>query len=75
MMHVGQNDVAYDPFKRGGILPLRNGARFCSTPPAQFWENEKVKLGKLSHTERSDSMRIISARLLTKPERQIYEEG
>lgn len=36
------------------------------------------KLGKLlivSHTERSDSMRIISARLLTKPERQIYEEG
>jgi len=29
----------------------------------------------VSHTERNKSMRIISARLMTKQERQIYEEG
>ena len=36
------------------------------------------KTGKLlivSHTVRDESMRIISARLMTKQERQIYEEG
>ena len=36
------------------------------------------KTGKLlivSHTVRDKSMRIISARLMTKQERQIYEEG
>ncbi len=29
----------------------------------------------VSHTERDKSMRIISARLMTKRERKIYEEG
>jgi len=29
----------------------------------------------VSHTERRKSMRIISARLMTRQERQIYEEG
>ena len=29
----------------------------------------------VSHTEREDSIRIISARLATKGERKIYEEG
>jgi len=29
----------------------------------------------VSHTERDKSMRVISARLMTKQERQIYEEG
>jgi len=29
----------------------------------------------VSHTERNKAMRIISARLMTKNERQIYEEG
>jgi len=29
----------------------------------------------VSHTERGKSMRIISARLMSKQERQIYEEG
>jgi len=29
----------------------------------------------VSHTERGDAMRIISARLMTKQEREIYEEG
>ena len=29
----------------------------------------------VSHTKRGDSMRIISARLMTKQERHIYEEG
>jgi len=33
------------------------------------------KLLIISHTERSKSMRIISARLMTKQERQIYEQG
>jgi len=36
------------------------------------------RIGKaviVSHTERDKSMRIISARLMTKQERQIYEEG
>lgn len=36
------------------------------------------RIGKLlvvSHTERSEAMRIISARLMTKQEVQIYEEG
>jgi uncharacterized DUF497 family protein len=29
----------------------------------------------IAHTERSDAIRIISARVATKHERQIYEEG
>jgi len=29
----------------------------------------------VSHTERDKAMRIISARLMTKQERKIYEEG
>ena len=33
------------------------------------------KLLVVSHTERSEAMRIISARLMTKQEGQIYEEG
>ena len=36
------------------------------------------KTGKLlivCHTERSESMRIVSARLMTKHERRIYEQG
>ena len=33
------------------------------------------KLLIVSHTERSKSMRIVSARPMTKQERQIYEEG
>jgi len=33
------------------------------------------KLLLVSHTERDESIRIIGARLATKPERKIYEEG
>ncbi|MCK4605603.1 MAG: BrnT family toxin [Deltaproteobacteria bacterium] len=37
--------------------------------------NLSDKLLIVSHTEKSKSMRIISARPVTKQERQIYEEG
>jgi len=29
----------------------------------------------ISHTERDDAIRIISARIATRPERRLYEEG
>jgi uncharacterized protein len=38
------------------------------------WETYRHKLVVVSHTERGDDIRIISARLATKSERQTYEE-
>jgi len=40
-----------------------------------FGTTRTGKLVIVSHAERSGSMRIISARLMTKEERKIYEEG
>lgn len=40
-----------------------------------FGTTRNEKLVTVSHTEMRDSMRIISARLMTRQERTIYEEG
>ena len=40
-----------------------------------FGVSARGRLLAVSHTERGDSVRIISARLATRTERKIYEEG
>jgi uncharacterized DUF497 family protein len=40
-----------------------------------FGVSARGRLLVVSHTERGDTIRIISARLVTKGERKIYEEG
>jgi len=40
-----------------------------------FGISERGRLLVIAHTEQSDSIRIISARLARKGERKIYEEG
>jgi len=40
-----------------------------------FGVSRAGRLLVVSHTERSERIRIISARLATKPERKLYEEG
>ena len=40
-----------------------------------FGISSRGRLLVVSHTERGDTIRIISARLVTKGERKIYEEG
>ena len=40
-----------------------------------FGLSARGRLLAVSHTERRDSVRIISARLATRTERKIYEEG
>jgi uncharacterized DUF497 family protein len=40
-----------------------------------FGLSSKGRLLTVSHTERGESIRIISARRAIKPERKIYEEG
>jgi uncharacterized protein len=40
-----------------------------------FGISARGRLLAVSHTERGDSVRIISARLATRAERKIYEEG
>jgi uncharacterized DUF497 family protein len=40
-----------------------------------FGVSSKGRLLTVSHTERGESIRIISARPATKPERKIYEES
>ncbi len=40
-----------------------------------FGVSSRGRLLVVSHTERGDTIRIISARLVTKGERKIYEEG
>ena len=40
-----------------------------------FGMSQAGRLLVISHTDRGDNVRIISARELTRPERTIYEEG
>ena len=40
-----------------------------------FGVSRPGRLLVVSHTERGDGIRIVSARLATKPERKLYEEG
>lgn len=40
-----------------------------------FGNSARGRLLAVSHTERGNSIRIISARLVTRTERKIYEEG
>ena len=40
-----------------------------------FGVSSAGRLSVVAHTERGDRLRIISARLATKPERRIHEEG
>jgi uncharacterized protein len=38
-------------------------------------QSERGRLLVVAHTERGDTLRLISARLATRPERRDYEEG
>jgi uncharacterized protein len=40
-----------------------------------FGNSKKNRLLVVAHTEENDKIRIISARLMTRQERKIYEEG
>jgi len=40
-----------------------------------FGKSSAGQLLVVSHTERDEAIRIISARIATRPERRIYEEG
>lgn len=40
-----------------------------------FGVSTEGQLLTISHTERGESIRVISARLATRPEREIYEES
>ncbi len=46
-----------------------------STGAADDVVSRARRLLVVSHTERGERIRIISARLATKPERKLYEEG
>jgi uncharacterized DUF497 family protein len=61
-----------DPLSSTGADPDHSAAenRFIT-----FGLSSKGRLITVSHTERDDSIRIISARRATKQERKIYEEG
>lgn len=61
-----------DPLSATGTDPDHSAVenRFVT-----FGLSSKGRLLTVSHTERGESIRIISARHATKPERKIYEEG
>jgi uncharacterized DUF497 family protein len=61
-----------DPLSATGADPDHSAVenRFVT-----FGLSSKGRLLTVSHTERGESIRIISARRATKPERKIYEEG
>lgn len=64
--------VFYDPLAKTGADPDHsdNEERFVT-----FGTSSSGRLLVVSHTEREDAIRIISARRATRSERQIYEEG
>lgn len=64
--------VFYDPLAVTGVDPdTSEGEERLIT----FGKSSNRQLLVLSHTERGEAIRIISARRATRHERQIYEEG
>ena len=66
------SSVFYDPLAATGADPDHSeGEERLIT----FGLSSSGRLLVVSHTERDDAIRIISARMATRPERLIYEEG
>jgi len=66
------SSVFYDPLAVTGADPEHSeGEERLIT----FGMSPAGKLLVVSHTERGEAIRIISARIATRPERRIYEEG
>jgi len=64
--------VFYDPLTATGADPDHSeGEKRLIT----FGMSSSGRLLVVSHTARDDAIRIISARIATRPERHIYEEG
>jgi uncharacterized DUF497 family protein len=65
------SSVFYDPLAATGADPDHSeGEERLIT----FGRSSSGRLLVVSHTERDDAIRIISARMATRPERLIYEE-
>ena len=65
------SSVFYDPLAATGADPDYSGADRMVT----FGMSSPGRLLVVAHTERGDAIRVISARLATRQERHIYEEG
>ena len=66
------SSVFFDPLSATGRDPehSRSERRFVT-----FGLSSAGRLLAVSHTERGNALRLISARLATRAERQLYEEG
>lgn len=60
-----------DPFSRTALDPDHSGGEYRFVT---FGVSARQRLLTVSYTERENRIRIISARLATKREREIYEE-
>lgn len=61
-----------DPLSVTGVDPDHSIGEFRYVT---FGVSERGRLVVVSHTERGDAIRIISARIASRGERRIYEEG
>ena len=66
------SSVFHDPLAVTGADPDHSG---MEERTVTFGMSSQGRLLVVSHTERGDAIRIISARLATQHERHIYEEG
>ena len=66
------SSVFYDPLAVTGADPDQSEAEERTIT---FGMSSQGRLLVISHTERNDAIRIISARIATQHERHIYEEG
>ncbi len=66
------SSVFYDPLAVTGADPDHSEAE---ERLVTFGMSSAGQLLVISHTERGETIRIISARMATQPERRIYEEG
>ena len=66
------SSVLYDPLAVTGADPDHSEAEERTIT---FGVSSQGRLLVVAHTERSDAIRIINARIATQHERRIYEEG
>jgi hypothetical protein len=66
------SSVFYDPLAVTGADPDHSEGE---ERRVTFGVSSAGRLLVVSHTERAEAIRVISARILTQPERRIYEEG
>ena len=66
------SSVFYDPLAVTGADPDHSEGE---ERRVTFGVSSAGRLLVVSHTERAEAIRIISARIATQPERRIYEEG